>query len=86
MAKKRVSAEAPPDERLVRLSEAMRSFVRELVGPTATFAEFEEVYLALRTEVDAEVRRSMGTVASPAQARVEEIEREVLNLPKRKRR
>lgn len=64
MRKPRADRTESLDPDVVSLNEKMSHLAHKLAGPDASFADFEMILLALRTEVMAQVRASLAEEAA----------------------
>ncbi|MDO9021806.1 MAG: hypothetical protein Q8S73_44910 [Deltaproteobacteria bacterium] len=64
MKKPRAAPLKPPDPDMVALNENMSRLAHKLAGPGASFADFEMILLALRTEVMVQVRAAFAREAA----------------------
>ena len=64
MKRPRAAPTKSPDPDMVALNENMSRLAHKLAGPDASFADFEMILLALRTEVMVQVRASLAREAS----------------------
>lgn len=64
MKKRRATPPESPDPDVASLNEKMSQLAHKLAGPDASFADFEMILMALRTEVMVQVRASLGREAA----------------------